>query len=162
MMTPLELVDELAAYLPVVVADMQLEIPKKPDERRPPQVVPGWLPTKDPKNPDRVEDFPIVLVRFAGHDDTAPGESTVRVHIFVGTYSESPEGWRDTVNVIERIRQAFLEKRTVAQKFRLELPMKSTVPTEEPPMPYWIGYLETRWTIAQPIEEVLINGEQWP
>jgi hypothetical protein len=89
------------------------------------------------------------------------GESEARVNIYVGTYSESPEGWRDVANVVEHIRHTLLKKRTVANKFRLALPMKSTIPTEEQPYPNWVGWLETRWVIAQPVEEVFIDGEKW-
>jgi hypothetical protein len=157
-LTLTECLDAITAYLPEVVANLQLETPK--GDIRAPLVFPGWLPPKDPKNPEREEDLPYVLPRLVGHDDTAPGDSTARVNILVATYSESPDGWRDLANVIERIRQAFLKKRIVGDKFRLELPIKSTIPDEQPKT-YWVGWLETRWTIAQPIEEVLIDGENW-
>jgi hypothetical protein len=159
-MTTLECLDAIAVSLTEILADLKLEIPK--GGKRAPQIVPGWLPPNDPRDHGREDDLPYVIPRLAGHDDIAPEESYARVNIYVGTYSKAPDGWRDVANVIERIRQAFLKNRTVAKKFRLELPIKSTILTDEQPYPYWVGWLETRWTIAQPVEEVLIDGEDWP
>lgn len=153
-MTTIECLDAVAEYLPQVIQDFRMELPAGTSTRVP-QVVKGWLPPKDPKHPDN-EDVPYVLPRLVGHDDVDEGVSFARIHIFVGTFSEDIDGWRDIANIIERIRQAFLKNRVIGKKFRLELPMKSVIPDEQPRV-HWVGWLETRWAIAQPIEEVLFD-----
>lgn len=158
MSTPFLLVDELAAFLEGVTANFEMTTPS--GKIRSPKVTPGWLPLKDPKNKDE-EDFPYVLVRYIGHSDKSEGESTAKIHIFAGVYSMDPQGWRELVNPLERIRQALLKKRTLAKKFRLVLPMESKIPPHDQPFPEWVGWLETEWTIPQPVEEVVIDGESY-
>lgn len=159
-MVSMVLVDALSSVLTTALANYTFTTPK--GVATAPHVVAGWLPPKDPKNAaSGLEDVPYVLIRFAGHDDLAEGDSEAKVHIYVGIYDESHDGWRNVANVLEHIRQVLLKNRTIAKKFRLTLPLKSTIPTEEQPYPNWVGWLETRWTIAQPVEEVIINGESW-
>lgn len=155
MITPVLLVDELKAFLEEVVANNWLET-KAPDRNKPPQIVTGYLPPKDPVRAD--PDFPFVIVRLAEGTDTQEG-ATVTVKIIVGTYSEDAQnGWRDVANIIQRIWTELFRKRVLAKKYRVEYPMKFEMPDEQP-YPEWVGIMTTVWTVAQPLEEVADYGE---
>ncbi|WP_325534398.1 hypothetical protein [Sporomusa sp.] len=152
MSTPLILVDELCKLITDATAELVLE--KKAGEPRPPSVVPGFLDDDEPrpgKPPD--DEFekavPFVLVRFLnGEDNQQAGTATVR--LIATTYSKHGQGWRDPLEVLERIRQAILTHRPLAQQFDLQLPIKWEMP-EEQPWPYWIAWMTTTWAIGRPI-----------
>jgi hypothetical protein len=150
MSTPVLLVDGLKAFIEVVVNDYQLETKNK-NMVKPPQVIAGYLPSKDPKS--ETPDFPFVIVRFAEGTDSDE-DSRVIIKIIAGTYSEdAQEGWRDPANILQRIRTELMKHRVVGGKFRLEFPLRIEM-SEEQPFPEWIGVMTTTWTIAQPVEEV--------
>lgn len=157
-MNAVELVDALQSVAKECVRNYVLET-NRPDLTKAPQVVAGYLPAKRPKDqPDAVPDLPYVIVRLLRGEDQGNG-STATVKILIGTHSEAEQdGWRDAANIIERIRIELLKHRTVARRFRLELPLTYELP-EEQPYPEWVGWLETRWALAQPQEEVQYEQE---
>ncbi len=155
MITPVLLVDELKDFIETVIRNYWLET-KKPDLNKPPQVVTGYLP---PKDPTRAEpDFPFLIIRLVEGTDAQEG-ATVTVKIIVGTYSEDAQnGWRDVANIVQRIWVELFRRRVIGGRFRVEYPMKFELP-EEQPYPEWIGVMTTVWTVAQPIVEEVFYGE---
>lgn len=147
-MNPVLLVGELCTFLQTVVDEFALETGKGSDKKAP-QVVEGWLP---PKETTDVPDVPYVIVRLTDGEDNADN-AQVNVRILVGTYSEDIAGWKDAANVMLRIRERLLTTRTLAKKYRMELPLKWKL-FEEPPYPVWIGEIVTVWTVALPVEQV--------
>ncbi len=161
-MTPLDLMDELKTFLEQVVKDYVLDCKISSDKI--PQVVLGWLPvrTETRKNDDAGNpDFPYVVVQLETWEDKEDS-SKATVSFQIGTYSKDMEGWRDTVNIMTRIRTALLYKRVIGRHFRLELPINSDL-FDDQPYSYWIGAMTTNWIIPQPqeiIEEVdVIYGQ---
>lgn len=148
-MTPQILVDELTKVVAAAVSEIVLETPR--GAKRAPRVVPGWMPTEDPR---KDEDFPYVVVRYIGHEDRGEGDSVAKVNIIAGTHAEDPQGWRDLVNVLECVRITLLKNRVVGKKFRMALPLKSNIPPYDQPYPKWVGELQSEWVIPQLIEEV--------
>lgn len=151
MSTPVLLVDELQTFIGGVVGDYQMET-NRPNLSKAPQVIAGYLP---PKKSDSSSDpdFPFVIVRLIEGTDTQD-DAKVVIKIIAGTFSEDAQsGWRDPVNILQRIRTELLKRRVVGGKFRLEFPLKIEMP-EEQPFPEWVGFMTTTWTIAQPVEEV--------
>lgn len=152
MSTPLLLVDELCRLIDKATAELVLET--KSGLRRPPVAIPGFLDDDEPKPGKPPEDevekaAPFVLVRFrAGEDSEQNGTATIRMIAI--TYSKHGQGWRDPLNVLERIRQAILMHRPLARQFDLQLPIKWEMP-EEQPWPYWIAWMTTTWAIGRPI-----------
>ncbi|HOV79367.1 MAG TPA: hypothetical protein PK728_04615 [Bacillota bacterium] len=155
MSTPVLLVDGLRDFIEPLVKSYVLET-NRPNLAKPPQVVTGYLP---PKNPNfDAPDFPFVIVRFVEGTDSDDG-STAVVKIIAGTYSEDArEGWRDAANILQRVKTELLKRRVIAKKYRVELPMKIEMP-EEQPFPEWIGVMTTTWAVAQPLEEVIYEQE---
>ena len=60
-------------------------------------------------------------------------------------------------NLMEHVRQALLKKRTVANKHRLILPIKSKV-VEDQPFPQWQGLMTVSYTLGKPVEEEINYG----
>ena len=153
MSTPLILVDELCKLISKATAELVLEA-KAGTSPRPLSVIPGFLDEDEPR-PGRPPDdevekaVPFVLVRFiAGEDTEQAGTATIR--LIATTYSKHGQGWRDPLEVLERIRQAILTHRPLASQFDLQLPIKWDMP-EEQPWPYWIAWMTTTWAVGRPI-----------
>ncbi len=152
MSTPLLLIDELCKLTAGATAELVLEA-KHGESPRPPAIVPGFLDEDEPRPGRPPEDevekaVPFVIVRFVtGEDTDQAGTATVR--LIAVTYSKHGQGWRDPLNVLERIRQAIITHRLLANQFDLQLPIKWDMP-EEQPWPYWIAWMTTTWAIGRP------------
>ncbi|GAQ24221.1 hypothetical protein [Tepidanaerobacter syntrophicus] len=156
MITPVYLVEELKNLAEKVVKNYFLET-KKENFRKPPQVVTGYLPPKQPRykgdSDDEILDFPFVIVRLVKGTD-AQQSATAVVKFIIGTYSEeTTEGWKDVASIIERIRQELCKKYIIGKRYQLEKPIQWEMP-EEQPFPQWIGIMTTTWVVAQVIPEV--------
>ena len=99
--------------------------------------------------------YPHIVPRFLKCSDEAEG-SKVTVRIYFGTYSEDVEtGWRDLMNLMEMVRLALLRQRTIAKKYRLQLPL-TTEATEDQPYPEWVGYVTAEYLMPLPEEETIL------
>lgn len=116
----------------------------------------GYLPPKSENN-----DFPFVLVR-PGSVEVNDELTTVEMLIVVGTFSDLYDGYRDAVNVMERIRVALssLPNRTLNARYNFEFPMKASVPDEQA-YPYWQVEMQTTWSVRTPINVPPNNGENF-
>lgn len=154
MITPVSLLEELKTFIEQIVDNYMLETNQQ--GKKPPQVIIGFLP---PKNLSNIPDFPCIILRLVeGKDDEE--SATVTVKIIIGTYCEdTKEGWREPLNLIQRIWYELYKRRIIAKRYRVEYPMKFEIP-EEQPYPYWIGVMTTVWTVAHPVlEEEFLYGE---
>jgi len=151
-MIALQLLDALNKFLEATVKEYQLATSEGCVKS--PQVVSGFLP---PKGDTDFPDFPFVTPRLIRGEDTAE-VGTVTVKIIVGTYAEDNQGWRDSLILIEHIRQVLFTKRILAKKYRVEYPFKWEQP-EEQALPYWLAEMTTTWTVPRPIEEVYYDEE---
>lgn len=146
-MTPLILIDELCKELTQAIKNFRLENGR--GDNTPPNVFAGYLPKKDVGEDDS-DIFPYVIARLVEVEDK-DDRSMAKVVILIGTHAEDDGFWRDCLNVGERIRQNLLAKRTIANRFRLELPLKLETPDgDSHPYPEAICWLNTIWEIPQP------------
>lgn len=153
-MTPVILVDELVKFIKPVVAEFDLQTNKKGITKAP-QVISGFLAEKMPGDQQDNPDFPFVIVRFLKDSDTDESNIAI-VRIYVGTYSQDEQnGWRDAMNVTIRIKQALLKQRIIGKQFRVEKPMETEMP-EEQPFPEWTVVLTINVTMPQIDEEGVI------
>ena len=123
--------------------------PKADSENIEPQ---GYNPT------DIESNFPCVIVKLADVIDKEEGtldQARINVNILVGIYDENKDnqGYRDVWNIIEAIRQDLLTMpaRVLAERYRLEMPMKSYVFDDEPTWPIYYGVIETVWETGRPL-----------
>lgn len=99
------------------------------------------------------EHFPYVLIRFKdGEDDTSLGNC--RLDIIIGIYDKNTEhkGYKDVLNIIEKIRQRFLKDRVLDNKYTCKFPMRYAV-NEEDAYPFYFGGIETEFEIPRPLLE---------
>ena len=100
-----------------------------------------------------------IYALVTGAHDTADGEmSTATVEIGFSIYDNSDaDDWRSLYNLMEHVRQHLLKHRLVANRHRLQLPLKLEVP-EAQPAPQWQGKITATYTIGQPYEEDVYYG----
>lgn len=111
----INLVDSLETFLKDTLKD--LELPTKVDGvYKTPNIYGGYPP---PKPNQRNEDldselYPFVIVRYLGQTDVLNDKKTMSVRLIIGTYSKDEQnGWRDNLNVWNRIEIALKEKQII-------------------------------------------------
>jgi len=151
-MTPIILVDELIKFIGPVVANFELQTNVKTAPPKAPQVIGGYLREKKPGEKQDPPDFPYVIVRYLEDNDTDDTD-IAQIRIMAGTYSEdTQDGWRDCMNVVTRIKEALLEQRYIGRAFRIEKPIRTELP-EEQPFPEWVALMTVTVTMPQVQEE---------
>ena len=149
-MTPTRLLDGLATYLRSECSTYFLTDEKVKDNSL--TVSPGFLKKRTTASE---MPYPHIVPRFLKCSDEAEG-SKVTVRIYFGTYSEDVEtGWRDLMNLMEMGRLVLLRQRTIAKKYRLQLPL-TTEATEDQPYPEWVGYVTAEYLMPLPEEETIL------
>ena len=140
-MTQVELMENLAAFLKNVVREYESQ--QSDGSYTPITVYSGYLPVKT--NAKESESCIYVLVLECEDGDE---QSAAKVEIgFSIIDGDTSEGWRSLFNLMEHVRQALLKKRTVANKHRLILPIKSKV-ADEQPFPQWQGLMTVSYTLG--------------
>ena len=170
-MIALMLLDALVSRLQVLFKDYSL--PGKSGQVQTVKVFPQFLPqpkgvTLKPRggNGNDEEDeqeygpadiesnFPCIVVKLdegLDKEENAPDATRIDVRILVGAYDASPDcqGYRDVLNILERIRQDLLTSRYLDNKYRLEMPFKWYL-FEDQPWPIFFGQIETVWETGRP------------
>ena len=148
-MTPLELMDALKAFIEENTKDILLpvRVDRKSGEakERPAEVYKMRLPTKDAET----KRIPYVLLQYIKSTDTQTAgempESSCMVRIVAATYSEDgEEGALCVLNLLTRIRIAFLRDGVIAEHFMLKPPIEMIVYPDSTP-PYYLGEMMTEW-----------------
>lgn len=151
-MTQIEVMENLADFLKNVVREYEAQ--QSDGSSSPIIVYPGYLPVKT--NAKESESCIYVLVLEC---EDSEEQSTAKVEIGFSIFdSDTAEGWRSLFNIMEHVRQALLKKRTVANKHRLVLPIKSKV-AEDQPFPQWQGLITVGYTLGKPVEEEINYGD---
>ncbi|WP_198468987.1 hypothetical protein [Acetomicrobium sp. S15 = DSM 107314] len=143
-----------------------LELPGK-DGPAVPNVIVGWLPPRRAGEKEG-EEFPFVrILPLEGFDQRTQGICTVS--ILVGAWANDADGWRDCVNVLQRIRLALTSTpgQTVAGRYRLEEEQNKLIEWrlyEDQPYPQWFGELTAHFSIPVMVpnlsrEEARFYGE---
>lgn len=148
-MTPLELLDALKAFIEEETKNLILpvRVDRKSGEHkeRPPEVYKMRLPDKDAET----KRIPYVLLQYIKSTDSQePGEqpeSVCMVRIVAATYSENgEEGAQCVLNLLTRIKIAFLRDGLIAERFLLRQPIEMIVYPDSTP-PYYLGEMITEW-----------------
>lgn len=158
-MTPLNLIDALAAFIEEQVKDICLAYRSKDDQEgkcRAPGVYKMKLPNKEAET----KLAPYVLLQLlTGKDAQAPGqpaESECKVRMVIATYSEDGGvGAYDLLNVITRIRIGLLKAGMIANQFllKLESPLEYVIYPDDT-NPYHLGEMITTWEIPSIEREI--------
>ena len=168
-MTALNLLDAIVARLHSIFSDYAL--PTKSGSEKKIKVFAQFLPR--PKGPtvkprgadeepqddqygpdDFEENFPCVIVKFdegVDKEENAPDATRISVRILIGAYDPSPDeqGYRDVMNIMEKVRLELLSDRLLNRRYRLEMPFKWYL-FEDQPWPIFFGQIETAWETGRP------------
>lgn len=144
-----ELTRALMTCIESAVQDYRL--PVKSGELKAPKVLNGYLP---PKRTNRDEDdFPFIIVRT--ESGVCDQDSTrTEVSIIIGCYSQEIIGHEYCINVMTRIKNAFmsLPNCTLAKRYILDFPIKWAMAPDQP-YPQWQLDMQTTWIYKAPIAE---------
>ena len=101
--------------------------------------------------------FPCILVVLDGTEIKEEGTTDaykIRVNFLIGTYDNNKnlQGYRDVLDIIEKIRQYILTmpNRILGARYQLRMPMSSNL-TDEDTFPFYFGQIETVWETARPV-----------
>ena len=148
-MTSIELMNNLAEYISEIVIDYSTSqkagiVPIK--------VYSGWPPVRTSSS----EKESFIYVLALDWSDNQDGDySTCTVEIGFSIYDDNREiGWQSLYNIMEHIRQALLKKRTLNDRNRIVLPLRSEI-SDVPAFPQWQGKITATYTLGQPQEELI-------
>lgn len=161
-MTPLDLLDQMKTFIEHETKSLLLPVwtdrhSGKKNER-PAEVHKMQLPNKKAE----FERIPYVLIQFlTGKDDQKPGEETessCKIRIVCATYSEDmSEGSLCLLNLMERIRFAFLRDCMIADRYLLKMPLEWIIYPDNT-APYYLGEMITEWTLPTVHMEEYLPG----
>lgn len=146
---PLYLQSALKAELGLVLAGVMLKTASHI------QVYEQNLP---PKKDDKDSSFfPFCQIKLGDGEDRDDG-STQDVILVFGTIDKSTsfDGYQDVMNCIQKVREHLLKKRTVANTFEVQLPMRWAAPENEATYPFYYGAVLLTFSIPR-IERVNNN-----
>lgn len=112
-------------------------------------VYPQFLPAI--KNKKDTAHYPFIVVKLIdGGDLNELDPNKCRVLFYCGIFddSEDYQGYRDSLNVIQKLYDHFMRYRVFDNKYSIEYPIKWSV-TEEDYYPFFYAGLETTWTIGK-------------
>lgn len=154
-MTPINLMDRLAAKLQTLMDDYSTD---QPSGTLPIKVYPGYFPVRT--DATEMNSAMYVLVKQV-LDDTEKIKSSAIVEIGFSIYDEDPvDGWRSLYNALEHVRQYLLKNRIIDKKHWLQLPMETLVfDDQNQAWPQWRATMTAKYTVGQPAEEGITYGQ---
>lgn len=104
---------------------------------------------------DYEANFPSIIIKLGEVTDKEENridQSRIDVKFLAGVYDATPEstGYRDLLNMIERMREYFLINRIINQKFRLEMPLKSRL-VEADSWPVYFAEMDLVFDLGRPL-----------
>lgn len=161
-MTPIILLDKLAEFVEEKTRNIILQVKTEPGGKDNKERAAEVHKMRLPKKEDSTRRIPYILLQILnGKDDLNANlrakESTCRVRIVVGTYSEDEnQGAYDVLNVIMRIRTELQRVGIIADQFCLQDPLEYIIYPDDY-HPYYFGEMITNWsipTIKREVEEL--------
>lgn len=142
-MTPYVLQEALVEEVKLALKDFTLKNEKGEETKV--NVYQQFLPKDEEEN----EQFPYVSLKFTNQEDTSE-ESLCRIEFLIANCNGDLnfQGFKDTMNIMQKIRIHLEEKVIIANKFELKFPVKSAV-SEEIAFPYFFGGIETHWILPK-------------
>lgn len=150
-MLNIDLIDNLVVFLNETLNEMRLPT-KDENIKKAPTAYDGYLPSKTPSSrrgdDTEQEDYPCVIVRYLGEDDEIYNENVATLKLVIGTYSKDEQhGWRDTLNVMNRIKIALRKEQTIGAATLTGKIITGLF--EEQAKPIWYGVMEIQFNLPQ-------------
>lgn len=104
---------------------------------------------------DYEANFPSIIIKLGeivDKEENRLDQSRINVKILAGVYDATPEstGYRDLLNMIEKIREFFLINRIINKKFWLDMPLKSRL-IEADTWPVYFAEMDLVFDIGRPL-----------
>lgn len=99
--------------------------------------------------------FPYILIRLTdGVIETIGGEQTVNVNLIIGTVDKSPnnQGYKDVLNIIQKIYERFSKDAILAGRYECAMPIEWALQEEES-FPYFFGGMALNFKTTPIIRE---------
>jgi len=144
---PLMLQDFLVAEVKSLFDGFTLKNVK--GEEVPLHVYPQYLPSK--KGQKDTDHYPFIIVKlFEGEDPNEEDPNKCGVLFYCGVFddSEDYQGYRDSINIIQKLYTHLMTNRFFDNKYEINYPIKWSV-TEEDYFSYYFAGLETNWIIGK-------------
>lgn len=146
-MTVNGLIDEIEKELKEVFKDFRLK--NNEGEEKKLKIFNQDLPIKSKRN-DK-SNFPYIIIRVEGGKiQNKDSLYNCEICFIVGVYDgdENRQGFRDVLNIINKVYYHFFTKKIIGKKYEIEYPIEWT-PQDEDTYPYFFGGIRTNWTLAQ-------------
>ena len=120
----------------------------------------GNLPETDAE--DLPERFPFAVMRWLEGESREDGKNEETVALILGVYAPSGSGEAElvTVMLMDHLRLALMENRTLDRRFELRLPLESAKPDPEKRQhTYHYATIMTRWEHTTPRRPLNFEGE---
>ena len=151
-MTVEGLLDAIAEETAEALKGLSLRSAK--ENQRPINIYTQNLPLKEEKGDEKI--YPYVCVGFdsSGIEDPCEGKELADIYFVAGIIDREKDcqGYRDVLQVIERIKQHFFRKGIIQGAFRLAYPVRTALQQEDT-FPYFIGGIEAKCELFIVTEE---------
>lgn len=99
--------------------------------------------------------FPSITIKLGevvNKEENRLDQARMSIKFLTGIYDATPEstGYRDILNIHERIREYFLINRIINQKFRLNMPLNSRLLNSDT-WPVYFGEIDLNFDIGRPL-----------
>lgn len=108
-----------------------------------------YLPAK--KSQNDTNHFPYIVIKLLdGDGKDEESNDTCRISFIIGIYDDDTnyKGYKDLINVIEKIRQHLFSIRIFDNKYSIEYPYNWIIHDDDT-YPYFFGAIETHWTVPK-------------
>lgn len=149
-MTTTDLLEQFKLFAEDALKDLILPVKTPPTQEakyRTPEVFLMNLPDEAAQK----EKAPYVVLQFLNGDDSQEEgkeeESVCNIRVVVCAYSDDlGEGPMHVLNMLTRLRIALLEKRVIADRYAMRLPLEYLVYPDNP-APFFFGEMMTVWEV---------------
>lgn len=136
-MTTVLLLNAIKQFLDSLLADNVTTVP---------EVHLGYLPQKTAQS---IKDpiYPCIVVRVLEGEETAENNQ-VTIRLLFSTTSIEDDGFLETLNLMERVKNALLNQRVLDGRFEIDYPYKWKF-FEEQAQPEWFGEAIVKFSLPQ-------------
>jgi len=114
----------------------------------------GFMPARNSRNKqDEKQDYPAVIVRFKkARNSIDKTEKLASVRFVIATYNDSDDGWRENLNIAQRLENELI-KRAFVGPFSIEEYSELDFP-EEQVLPFWTSAIDVKFTMPSTLTEI--------
>jgi len=115
------------------------------------------LPLKEEKNDEKLYPYVCVCYESSDIENAHEGKELADIYFVVGIIDKEKDnqGFRDVLQILERLKQHFFRKGIIKGAFRLEYPVK-TMLQDEDTYPYFMGGIQAKCELF-----IITEEDEW-